>query len=311
MDHTQRNGLLLVFLSAAGYSFFPILTKALYESGVTQATDILTWRFILSMPLTWAAIALIERRGPSDPAGAALPRTRLLLMGILFGALALCAFLALSRLPASLYTVLIYTYPAMVALGSLLLGERLSGLGWLALALTLIGAVLTVPNVFEGFDGVDSGGVLFVFANAALYALYILLSGRILRGQRDLARASAWSITGSFLFVVVMTAVRGVNIPPNSAAWLQLIALAIVATVIPIFAFYAGMQKLGAARASIVSMIEPVMTLLWAALLLGEALLPLQIAGAVCILFSVLLLQLRRPARTPETSLPSPERGAA
>ncbi len=310
MDRTQRNGLLLVLLSAVGYSFFSILTKSLYENGIPSAQDILTWRFLIATPLIWALLKVLDKRRANSsestptPAPAALPMPRLKLMasGVLFALVALAAFSALSQVPVSLYTVLLYTYPAMVAIGSLAFGERLSALGWVALGLTLVGAAMTVPSIFGGVGEVALSGVVLVFTNASLYALYILFSSRILRGQRDLARASAWSISGSFIFVLAMTLIRGLAIPPTPAAWFDLIALAVVATVIPIFSFYAGIQMLGAARASIVSTVEPVMTLLWATLFLGESLLPLQIVGAACILLSVILLQVKR---TPRPSTPS------
>jgi drug/metabolite transporter (DMT)-like permease len=287
MDRTQRDGLLFIVLAAAGYAFFPMFTKVIYNAGLSSPLDILTWRFWLAAPLTWLLIARLPASGEK------LPRGHLLALGALFAFVALCAFAALSRLPASLYTVLLYTYPALVALGSLWFGEPLAARGWLALGLTALGVVLTVPNLFSGFGGIDSLGLLLAFGNAVTYAAYIVLSGRLVRGIRDMKRASAWGIAGSWLFVTGMFAVRGVTPPPTGAAWLGLIGLVLVATIVPIFAFYAGMQRLGSARAAILSTIEPVMTLLWAFLLLRETIQPVQLLGAAFILGSVILLQLR------------------
>jgi drug/metabolite transporter (DMT)-like permease len=294
MNHTQREGLLLLLVAAAGYSFFAIFTKIIYENGLNSPLDILIWRFVLAAPLIWGIIAVQRRREPSA-SDAPPPRARLLAMGLLFGLVAMLAFFAVARLPASLYTVLIYTYPAMVALGALLFGERLSALGWGALGLTLLGVFLTVPNPFGGLGDVDPLGMVFVFLNALAYAAYILLSSRILRGQRDQALAGAWSITGSLLYALVLIVARGVTPPPNLTVWAALLALAVVSTALPIVTFYAGMQRLGAANASILSTIEPVMTVIWAVLLLGETLLPAQIVGGgLVILSGVLLLQTQR-----------------
>lgn len=295
MTRSQRDGLLLLVLAAAGYAFFPILTKTIYEAGLSSPLDILTWRFWLAAPIMW--LVILVRRTP-QPA-VALPRLKLIGLGALFSLVALTAFFSLARIPASLYTVLLYTYPAMVAIGALFFGEHLSGRGWMALGLTLFGVVLTVPNVFSGFGGVDLLGVALDFANAGLYAIYILLSNRVLRGHKALLRASAWSISGSWLLVTGLFVVRGVSVPPTLQAWGGLLALVLVATIIPIFAFYAGMQKLGAARAAILSTIEPVMTLCWALLLLHETIQPIQALGAGLIIASVILLQLRREADVP------------
>lgn len=305
MTRTQRDGLLLILVSAVGYSFFSIFTKVVYDSGMGNPLDILVWRFVLAAPLAWLYIALSQRASATRKA---LPRLKLLAVGFLFGGVAMLAFFGLQRVPVSLYTVLIYTYPALVALGGLTFGERLSGLGWLALGLTLLGVGLTVPNIFNGFAGVDPLGVLLVLANACSYALYILLSGRLLRGVHDLTRASVWSISGSLLFTLCVVAVRALRaeaivIPPNLSVWGGLAGLILIATIMPIITFYAGLNRLGAARAAIVSMIEPVLTLIWAVLLRGENLTAVQLVGGMLILVSVALLNLRRDHKIHDASL--------
>ncbi len=305
MSRTQRDGLLLILISAAGYSFFAIFTKFIYDHSTFGPLDILVWRFIVATPVTWLAM-LWMKRGQAASRANYMPRARLLGMGLLFGVVAMVAFFAVERLPVSLYTVLIYTYPALVAIGAILFGERLSGRGWAALALILFGVVLTVPNLFQGFGGVDPAGVLLVLINAASYALYILLSSRTLRGVTDLSTASAWSITGSFIYVVAVIVIRALQhgsttIPPNIDVWLGLLGLAVVSTVIPIFTFYAGMNRLGAPRAAIISMIEPVLTLVWAVIIRHEILQLVQIVGGAFILISVLLLQLQRDSSPPKS----------
>jgi drug/metabolite transporter (DMT)-like permease len=290
MDRTQRDGLLLILVAAAGYSCFPIFSKSILDTGQLGALDLLTLRFMLAAPITWLALRM--RRGESRQAPQteqSLPRLQLLGMGVLFALAAAAAFFSLERLPASTYTVIIYSYPAMVALLSVLMGERLSGRAWLALALTVVGIILTVPDFSAGLANLD--GVLFTLSNAAFYALYIVLSGRLLRGHRDLAKASAWSITGSFVAMVALLLVRGLALPGDWTVWALILGLAVVSTVIPIFAFYSGMQKLGAPRASILSTVEPVFTLILAALILEERIEPIQMLGAALILTSVILLQ--------------------
>ncbi len=300
MNRTQRDGLLLIVIAAAGYSFFAIFTKFIYDNSTFTPLDVVTWRFVLAVPLTWLAMGWM-RRGQLFSHAGHMPRERLLLMGALFGLVATIAFFGVQRVPVSLYTVLIYTYPAMVAIGAILFGERLTGRGWLALGLTLIGVVLTVPNLFQGFSGVDPIGVVLVLANAATYATYILLSNRILRGVTDLSTASAWSISGSLVFVIGVILIRALQggmtaIPPNIIVWGSFFGLVVISTVIPIFAFYAGMYRLGASYAAILSMLEPVLTLLWAVTIRHEDLQAIQILGSVLILGSVVLLQLgRRP----------------
>lgn len=289
MDRMQRDGALLVLISAAGYAFFPIFSKAVFDAGLSPL-DLLEWRFLIAAPLIWLLLFTLRTPAPAKP----LPRYRLLAMGALFGLSSASALFSLTRLPVSVYTVVLYTYPAIVALLSLLIGERLSGRGWFALAMTLVGMALTVPDVGVGLQGGDLPGVALALLNAASYALYIVVSSRILRGHDALAQASAWSITGSCALMIGMVIVRGLAWPSSTAGWGSLLALVGISTVLPIFTFYAGMQKVGAARAAILSTVEPLLTVLLAVIVRHETLVVVQMLGGVLILLSVIVLQTQR-----------------
>nr|MBA3531482.1 hypothetical protein [Ardenticatenales bacterium] len=99
---------MLLVLSASGYAFLPIFAKWAYAAGL-KPIDLVTWRFIFAAPLIWLLILL--RR---TPLASALHYGRLLASGALFALVALSAFLTLERLPSSTYTLLLYTYPALV-----------------------------------------------------------------------------------------------------------------------------------------------------------------------------------------------------
>lgn len=253
-----------------------------------------------------------------------LPRLRLLMMGTMLAAAALCAFLGLSTpLPASTYVILFYTYPALVALMSLFLGERLPLFSWVALGLTLTGCVLIVPaadsslwhfcpeqvcapaahftTVFGKSAEASSilGGAILALVNAVVVALYFIINNRLLRGHIALARASAWSISGALLVMLALAPTRPVTAPTQPNAWLLLVALAAFCTVLPVFSITSGIQKLGASRAAILGTLEPLLTLLWGTFLLGERMQPLQVVGGLFIVASIVLLQLKRDPLAP------------
>ncbi len=294
MTRAQREGLAFVLLAAAAYALLPILAKVVYVDPALEPLDVLTWRFVFALPGVWAARLMLRPAPP--PAG--FSRGRMLMMGVLFMLVAACAFFALQQVPASLYTALLYTYPAMVAGLSAVLGERLPLRGWLALGLTLIGVLLTVPAEADG--GLASlrdpvGGVLFCLFNAFLYAIYLVVNGRLLRGRGSApVHMAVWNITGSFLSLMVLAPLHGLSAPTLPSAWLGLLALGLICTVIPTFAMLAGIIRLGAARASILSTSEPIMTVLLAlALLPGEQMTWVQAVGGGLILISVVILELR------------------
>lgn len=302
---TQRQGVILIVLAAAGYAMLPIFAKWAYAAGL-EPLDVVTWRFLFATPVIW----LLARRFGSAGDAAKLPRVKLLLMGGVFGIAAMLAFFSLDRIPASTYIVLAYLYPAFVAVFSMFNGEYLSSLGWSALVITIIGVALTVPDFMTGFENSDPIGMLLGVLNGFGYSIYIVLSNRLLRGQTALGHASALSITGSLIvLLIVALGITGLNVPPDFQTWMVIVGVALTSSVLPIFAFYAGMQRLGAPQAAILSTIEPILVVLLSTLLLGERMLPIQIVGGALILLGAVLLQVKnlRPAAQTEPAAPVQE----
>ncbi len=298
MIASQRQGTTFILLSVVGYSFFSIWVKSIQAAGLGPL-DIAFWRFLFAAPVFWLLIKALRVPAPEKP----LPRVKLLAMGTLLTAAALLAFLGLERVPASTFIVLFYTYPAMVAVMSLFMGERLSAQGWVALGLTLVGMVLTTPDFGAGLGNDNLIGLILALLNAFVVALYFIVSSRLLRGHTAMAQASAWSVLGAFLPILVFAPFRTTVVPDSLTVWLNLGALVVVSTVFPVFFLNAGIQKVGPARAAILGTVEPLLTILLAVIFLNERLQPVQLLGGAFILSSVVILQLSRPNQP----LPPPE----
>ncbi|MCS6836244.1 MAG: DMT family transporter [Anaerolineae bacterium] len=295
MNHQFRSGLLLILSAATGYAFLPSLVRAIYERSDLQPTDIAVWRFAIATPLIWLALAW-RRRG--QPVDLGIARWRPLSLGLLYAASVLVAFIGLETIPASIYIVLFYTYPTMVALLSALLGVRLSGWAWLAVGLTLLGVLLTVPNFFGEARSLDAGGIVLALLNAASVALYYLLSERLLRRVRDLTLSAAWLITGCGLTIFALLPFQGLRGPQDTTTWLLLALLASLCTAYPMFALNAAIQRIGSSLASLFSTVEPVLGIVLAALLLAERVTLQQWLGAALIVTAVALLALVSRSQT-------------
>lgn len=285
-------GLAAMLISVTGYSFLPVFTARLLDLGV-EPVEIGLWRYALTVPIFWALVGIgaTRSRGKVRPAARPLPQARLLMLGILLAAAALCAFFGLQRIPAGTYVVIFYTYPAFTALLSLALGERLAAWGWAALGLTLVGVMLTVPDFSQGLAGGNFVGVITALLNALIVAVYFILNARILKGQPALVRAAALTTTGALASLVVVGLLIGVRIPAQPEAWLALIGMALVSTVLPLFMTNVGLQRLGAPRAAILGSVEPLLTALIAMVFLGQMMAPIQWAGGLIIVASVVMLQ--------------------
>lgn len=286
----KQSGIIFIAVAVIGYSCLPIFTDILLNSGL-EALDIAVWRYGLATPLLWLLVWLIERRADSSDPNNRLPRVKLLLMGILLAAAALTAFIGLGLIPAGTYVVIFYTYPAMVALLMLVLGERMSAWAWFAVLLTLVGVALTAPDFSAGISGDNFTGVLLAIFNAAIVAVYFILSGKLLRGKNTLITASALTCTGALAALLVIVLVRGAQVPSSPTAWLALLGLSVVSTILPIFSINRGIQLLGASRAAVVGSFEPLLTALLAMIFLNQTMQPIQWLGGFVIVISVIILE--------------------
>jgi len=280
----ERQGLLLCLLSAAGFGAMAILAKDAYAAGVGVVT-LLALRFTLATALLWAVAVA---RG-----AARLPRRTLLAalgLGVAgYSAQAGAFFGALERIDASLASLLLYAYPALVFMGALVLGrEQLSARKLAALALALLGAALVLAGAGAGSP--DPLGVALALLAAVAYTAYILTADTTVRGADPFAVAAGVTTGAAATLLVVALCSRSLDLAVSAHGWADAAALALVSTVLPVTAFLLGLERVGAATASIVSTVEPVVTVTLAVALLGERLGPAQALGGALVLGAVLLL---------------------
>jgi drug/metabolite transporter (DMT)-like permease len=294
-------GTALILLGACCYGFFAIFTKLIYRCSSLTPLDVTTWRFFIATLVIWLLWPLWRRQ----VSWRTIDRRRGLLflaLGGLLGGLALAGFSALERVSATTYTLLLYTFPAMVALASLALGEHLSPMGWAALGLALVGCALTVGEAIALDDPL---GVALVLLNAMLYGAYLMAIGQLGRGTSGLL-SSAIIIPGALMALAPFGIARGLQAPNTLQGWLAVLGLSVISTVLPIVLVFDGTTRVGASRASILSTMEPVLTVIWAAILLGEHIKPIQCIGGGLIIASVVLLNLPpRPADSSAGANPS------
>jgi len=276
----ERRGLLLVLLSTVAFGVLPIFGKVAYAEGVRPLV-LLAWRYVVASLL----FALVLR-GPAPPWRA---RLRLWGIGTVFVANSIAYFLALALIPASTASLLIFSYPVIVALLAAAAGlERLRLRSLLAAALAFSGCALTVAGA-GGVSGVlEAGpGSLLAFLASVLYATYVILASRFARDVQAQVLAQHLAQVSAVVCLVLALGTGGLELPPTILGWGAVLGAGVLSTVVAFFAFLAGMALMGPTRASVVSSVEVVVTVVLASLLLGERLGALQATGAVLILGAV------------------------
>lgn len=296
--------ILLVVISAFGYGSGPLFAKWIYPTGFDWL-DLLAWRHFLAALILWAIVLLL-------PVGRSALRLITLRrgltafgLGVLFVANASTYFASLTWIDASLAGLMTYSYPAIVAVLSIFFAQAPSGLRpWIALVIATSGVVLGVGGISAGNEPALIGLVLGV-ASPIIYSCYIILAARLGGESRSGTGASGGggipplaavplSLTGTAFGVCALRLAIGrelLPLPIPSDALLPILGVATIAGIVPIGAFYAGAQRLGAARAALVSTVEPVYTIVAAGILFGERLTPTQLMGGALILGAVLVAE--------------------
>lgn len=292
------SGTALCLASAVAFGAMAAFGKLAYENGATVGT-LLTVRFVLAAALLWA---LILAGGGAGEVRALRTRdvgVALALGGLGYAAQAGCFFAALERIDASLLSLLVYTFPAIVAVAAIALGrERVDGRRLTALGLSFAGLALVVGGA--GVGGLDALGAALGLAAAVVYSAYILV-GEGIAGRMRPRVLCALVCTGAAVSLTVGSALAG-SLRPGEltlAGWGWLACIAVVCTVASVSLFFAGLARVGATTASILATVEPLVTVLLAFAFFGERLGGVQLAGGVAMLGGVLVLNARLPAAGP------------
>ena len=299
----SRTGALYCLASAAGFGAMGIFGKLAYDEGVTVGT-LLSARFSLAAVVFW--LILLYARGGMRELRSLTRRdllTALALGAVGYGAQAGAYFAALDRIDASLLALLVYTYPVLVAIVSIGIGReparRSTGV---SLALASTGLVLVLAGAAAG--ALDAVGTALGLTAATVYTGYILISDGVTARVGALA-LSTLVCTGAGVSLT-LGGLAGGDLDPGAVsaegyAWLG--ALALVSTVGAVALFFAGLQRVGPTAASILSTLEPVVTVALAYAVFGESLGPAQLTGGALVLAAVLTV---RAPRKRELALSAP-----
>jgi drug/metabolite transporter (DMT)-like permease len=298
-------GVLACLVSAAAFGSLAIFGKLAYEEGATTMT-LLTVRFALAAIVFWLLAGVLPA---SRAALRRRPARRVVLIALTLGAVGYASqaglfFAALERMDASLLALVLYTYPAWVALAAAALGrERLTGRRIVVLLVASSGLVLVL--VGAGAGALDPAGVALGLGAALTYTAYILVADGVV-GRLPPVLLSAIVCSGAAVSLGVAGAGAGaLELRLSAAAWGWLAALALVATVLAVTCFFVGLDRVGPGVAAILSSAEPPVTVLLALLVFGEQLGTLQWLGGGLVIGAVVLLQ-RGRAGTPEAEHAAP-----
>ena len=266
------------------YGLNPLFAKPLMNAGASTEA-ILLFRYGIAVILLGAYLLLKKEnfRITLKQAGV------LLSLGLLYTASSTFLFEAYKYLASGLATTLVFLFPAMVAIIMVFLKVVPSWPVWLSIAATFAGVMIMTGGA--GTEKVNPLGVWFSIASAFVYALFIVIINRskVISSIPNSLLTFYALLTGTFFFIgrclfsgADLTA--GID---GGMAWCNLIGLAILPTIVSTASLAVATRNIGATKASVLGVFEPITAILVGTVVFGEALTPNIIAGILISIVAV------------------------
>jgi drug/metabolite transporter (DMT)-like permease len=282
LSHEQRLGVLSTLMASFFLGWAPVLGKLAYQYGVTPFT-LVAFRTLAAALLIWLAFLLFWRR---EVAISWRGLIGCVSVGAVNGFGSLLYYTSLSRLDASLASLLNTLYPLWVVLFLFAAGQPLTRLTVARLALSMLGIYLLTR---AGPGRLDWLGVTLMVASAATYGWHLVLGQWVLA---DVPSRTATLYTLTTMACVVGLARMLQALPVGSIAttgWYAILALGLT-TALSRLAMFSALRRVGGVETALIGLLELLVSLVLAFVLLGERLALVQWIGAALLVLSFVLM---------------------
>lgn len=301
MSHTLSRNAIVGYsagiITGITYGLNPLFGVPLMENGV-QVASILFFRYFFAVVLLGVFLLL---------KGASFRVTWrqvgiLCVLGLLYTSSSLMLFEAYKHIASGLATTLVFLYPVIVAIIMVFLKVMPTWQVWLSIAVTFAGVLIMTHS--DSAQSLDPVGIILSVGSAASYSLFIVIINRsrsIHAISNSLLTFYALSI-GAIVFAV-KALYSGVDITvgiDSAGAWLNLLGLALLPTVVSTATLAVATRKIGATKASVLGVFEPVTAILVGTVVFGEILSANIITGIV-LAVSAVVFMIVAAKKTPQT----------
>jgi drug/metabolite transporter (DMT)-like permease len=284
--------LLIAFMMGANH----VAARLAFDHGVSVATAV---TFRSSVTALVVGAILLAYRVPVRLQ--ARHRKALLGIGLLVGVQSLCLYAAVARLPVALALLAFNTYPLWTAMWArLVYGQRPQPRVLKAMPVMLIGLALAL-DVSGAASGLGASGhwgqigvgVAFALAAAATFGLALVLTQHETGDLDGRLRTATTMAIVAVMALVATTAQGGLAMPTAPTGWWGLLGLTFLyGTAFTIM--FTVLPKLGVVGNSAIMNIEPIFALVLAWAILGQTIAPVQVAGGLVVVATVMWLGLRK-----------------
>ena len=266
------------------YGLNPLFAKPLMNNGASTEA-ILFFRYGIAVVLLGAFLLLKKESFRINLRQAGV----LLGLGLLYTASSAFLFEAYKYIASGLATTLVFLFPVMVAIIMVFLKVVPSWPVWLSIAATFAGVMIMTGGT--GTEAIDPTGIWFSIASAFVYALFIVIINRskaISSIPNSLLTFYALSV--GTVFFLTRCGLSGAELLTGldvGMPWANLLGLAILPTIVSTASLAVATRNIGATKASVLGVFEPITAILVGTLVFGEELTPNIIAGILISIVAV------------------------
>ena len=251
------------------YGLNPLFAVPLMKNGAATES-ILFFRYFFAVLLL--GLFLMLRKQSFKVSGKQIGV--LFVLGLLYTSSSVFLFEAYEYIASGLATTLVFLYPVLVAIIMVFLKVVPSWPVWLAIAATFGGVLIMTQS--DGTQTINPVGVLLSIASALVYALFIVIINRskVIAGISNTLLTFYALTVGAIVFVGKIissdTAITaGIT---TSADWLNLVGLALLPTIVSTATLAIASRNIGATKASVLGVFEPITAIIVGTLMFGEPL---------------------------------------
>jgi drug/metabolite transporter (DMT)-like permease len=249
---------------------------------------------IFSLP--FFAVVALWQAGKSEPLSKG-DRLRLVFLGLLgYYLSSFLDFIGLQYVTAGLERLILFSTPTFVVLiSAYFLKKRIGRFEWMALVLSYVGIVLVFLHDARNGGSNVALGSMFVLGSAITYAIYLVLTGELVRRVGPVRLVAYAMCVSSIACIVQFFLLRpaALLIQPYPVYGLSIVN-AVVCTVLPVFMTMLAVARIGASTAAQAGMVGPVSTLFLGAVFLAEPVTAIQLGGTALVLSGIYLLSKKK-----------------
>ncbi len=282
----KAKGYIAAAIAAAAYGTNPAFAVPLYETGMNP-TSVLLFRYLLSLPIL-AAMLLFRGRSLAIRKAEIIP---LGILGILMGISSLTLFESYNYMNSGVASTLLFVYPILVAvMMTFFFHEKFKTSTGICLLLMGVGLFLLMKG--EPGDAPSGFGFVLVMISSLTYALYLVMINvsKTLHGMSTIKLLFYVIAFGSVVFIFMIGIGTSLTLPAEAIGWGNLVALAVVPTIISLCCTTIAINIIGSTPTAIFGALEPVTAVILSVTVLNQGITPTDVVGGMLIVIATTLV---------------------